>query len=60
MIGLVLNDTSRKVAGGKLDSGPGPVECGDPNLARSRDTAAHVGDAEAAFPILDQIWRKRQ
>ena len=55
MIGLVLDDARRKIVRAQLDALAVPVERAHLDLARPRHAAADVGDAQAAFPVLDDV-----
>src|SRR5690606_16966851 len=54
-IRLVLNDASRKVVRVDLDALAVPVERAHLDARRPGDTAADVGDAQAAFPPFDSL-----
>ena len=61
MIGLVLDDARREIrAALQLDALAVAVERAHLDLARPRHAAADVGDAQAAFPVLDDVAADRR
>src|SRR5947209_4403990 len=55
MIGLVLDDAGRKIVDAQLDAVPFPVQGADLDFPRARDATADIGDAQAPFPVFDDI-----
>jgi hypothetical protein len=60
VIGLVLDDAGREVVRDDVHPAAGAIQGGHPDGASARHTAADVGDAQAALPILNDFragWR---
>ena len=55
VIGFVLDDAGRELAGLELDALALAIERADLDLERARHLAADVGNAQAALPALDDL-----
>ena len=59
VIGFVLDHTRGEAGGLNLDLLPRAFERADDDLARTRDAAADVGNAQAPFPVFDDARARR-
>src|SRR5687768_7209474 len=51
-----MRDDPRGEAGGRhFNFSPGPIERTEQNLSCTRNAAANVGNAQAAFPVVDDL-----
>src|SRR6185312_89822 len=55
MIRLVLGDPRRKIPERHVDPAPLAVQAAQPDFLRARHAAADVGNAQAAFPVFDDL-----
>src|SRR6185369_11759661 len=55
MIGFVLNDARRKIRGANFNLLAVPVEGAHFDFPKPGHAAADVGDAQAAFPVFDEL-----
>ena len=60
MVGLVLNHAGRKIMEPKLEGRAPAIHSPNGDLARPRHPSADVGNAETAFPPVDQVAADRE